>query len=156
MSKITVKSKSPNGFRRAGIQFNREGVDLDTQNLTEKQLEAIVTEPNLVISETIDDGSAAQAAAAAAAKAEKAATAAAAKAEKVAAAAEAERLAAAAKADKDAKGREKKANSTEEGKAAWEAAAAIAIADLSPEEFQALPAADRVARIEAVIAGVAK
>lgn len=49
MSKINVKSKSPNGFRRAGIHFTREGVELDTGKLKAEQLEAITNEPNLVV-----------------------------------------------------------------------------------------------------------
>lgn len=49
MSKIIVKSKSPKGFRRAGIAFTREGVELDTSKLKKGQLDAIENEPNLVI-----------------------------------------------------------------------------------------------------------
>jgi hypothetical protein len=48
MPKITVKSK-PERFRRAGIEFNRAGVELDTDKLKKGQLEAIQAEPNLVI-----------------------------------------------------------------------------------------------------------
>lgn len=48
MSKIIVKSK-PESFRRAGIAFNREGVELDIAKLKKEQLEAIKAEPNLVI-----------------------------------------------------------------------------------------------------------
>lgn len=49
MSKIIVKSLLPRGFRRAGIHFTREGVELDTSKLKKDQLEAIQAEPNLVI-----------------------------------------------------------------------------------------------------------
>lgn len=49
MSKITVKSKSDRGFRRAGIQFTRDGVELDTSKLKAEELDAIVKEPNLVV-----------------------------------------------------------------------------------------------------------
>ena len=49
MSKITVKSKSAKGFRRAGIQFTHDGVELDTSKLKKSDLEAIANEPNLVI-----------------------------------------------------------------------------------------------------------
>lgn len=47
MSKIIVKS-APETFRRAGIAFNREGVVLDTADLSKEQLAAIKAEPNLV------------------------------------------------------------------------------------------------------------
>lgn len=49
MSKITVKSKSAKGFRRAGIQFTHDGVELDTSKLKKVDLDAIANEPNLVI-----------------------------------------------------------------------------------------------------------
>lgn len=49
MSKIIVKSKSESGFRRAGFQFTREGVELDTTKLKKGQLEEIEAEPNLVV-----------------------------------------------------------------------------------------------------------
>ena len=49
MSKITVKSKSATGFRRAGIQFTHDGVELDTSKLKKADLDAIANEPNLVI-----------------------------------------------------------------------------------------------------------
>lgn len=49
MSKITVKSKSAKGFRRAGIQFTHEGVELDTAKLKKADLDAIANEQNLVI-----------------------------------------------------------------------------------------------------------
>ncbi|HZF97867.1 MAG TPA: HI1506-related protein [Pseudoxanthomonas sp.] len=49
MSKIIVKSKSERGFRRAGLQFTREGVELDTTKLKKGQLEEIEAEPNLVV-----------------------------------------------------------------------------------------------------------
>lgn len=49
MSKITVKSKSANGFRRAGIQFTHDGVELDTSKLKKADLDAIANEPNLVV-----------------------------------------------------------------------------------------------------------
>lgn len=51
MSKIIVKSKPERGFRRAGIQFTREGVELDTSKLKKGVLEDLQAEPNLVISE---------------------------------------------------------------------------------------------------------
>lgn len=49
MSKITVQSKPAKGFRRAGIQFTRDGVELDTSKLKKADLEAIANEPNLVV-----------------------------------------------------------------------------------------------------------
>lgn len=45
---ITVKSK-PERLRRAGIEFTREGVELDPATLTEEQAEAINAEPLLVV-----------------------------------------------------------------------------------------------------------
>jgi len=48
MSLITVKSKGER-FRRAGIEFSRAGVELDTDELTQEQVDAIQAEPNLVI-----------------------------------------------------------------------------------------------------------
>ena len=48
VEKIIVKSKSPT-FRRAGIEFTRDGVELDPAELTPEQAEAISNEPNLVI-----------------------------------------------------------------------------------------------------------
>ncbi len=100
MSKITVKSKSDRGFRRAGIQFTREGVELDTSKLKKEQLDAIVNESALVVigdAETAAERKArekaeAEAAAKAAAEADAAA--------KAAAEAEAEKARAAAEADK--------------------------------------------------------
>jgi len=50
MPKIIVKSLV-DGFRRGGIAFTREGVELDTADLTEQQLEAIKAEPKLVMAE---------------------------------------------------------------------------------------------------------
>jgi hypothetical protein len=50
MSKILVQSK-PERFRRAGIEFNRAGVELDTDELKKDQLEAIKSEPMLSVSE---------------------------------------------------------------------------------------------------------
>jgi len=45
---ILVKSKTER-FRRAGIEFTREGIELDPADLTEAQAEAINGEPNLVV-----------------------------------------------------------------------------------------------------------
>jgi hypothetical protein len=50
MSKITVKSLV-DGFRRGGTAFTREGVELDTADLTPEQLKAIKDEPKLVVVE---------------------------------------------------------------------------------------------------------
>ena len=52
MSLITVKSKGER-FRRAGIEFSRAGVELDTDELTQEQVLAIASEPQLV---TLVDG----------------------------------------------------------------------------------------------------
>ena len=54
MSKIIVKSKAERGFRRAGFQFTREGVELDTSKLKKGVLEALQAEPNLVVSEAAE------------------------------------------------------------------------------------------------------
>lgn len=48
---IIVKAKAERGFYRAGLHFTREGRELDTSELTKAQLEAIRSEPNLVVSE---------------------------------------------------------------------------------------------------------
>lgn len=45
---ILVKSKTER-LRRAGIEFTREGVELDPADLTEAQAEAINAEPLLVV-----------------------------------------------------------------------------------------------------------
>ncbi|HZF97875.1 MAG TPA: HI1506-related protein [Pseudoxanthomonas sp.] len=55
MSKIIVKSKSERGFRRAGMQFTREGVELHTSKLEEGVLEELQAEPNLVITEMSEE-----------------------------------------------------------------------------------------------------
>lgn len=47
---IKVRSKSPS-FRRAGILFTAEGVDLDTNDISKTQLAAIKVEPMLVLEE---------------------------------------------------------------------------------------------------------
>jgi hypothetical protein len=53
MSKILVQSK-PERFRRADIEFTREGVVLDTDKLKKEQLEAIKAEPMLVVSDATE------------------------------------------------------------------------------------------------------
>jgi hypothetical protein len=45
---IVVKSKGER-FRRAGIEFTRDGVEIDPAELTAEQAEAINNEPNLVV-----------------------------------------------------------------------------------------------------------
>ena len=45
---ILVKSK-PERFRRAGIAFTRDGVEIDPATLTDAQLAAIRAEPNLIV-----------------------------------------------------------------------------------------------------------
>lgn len=54
MPKFIVKSMRDN-FRRAGIEFSRNGVTIDTDDLSEKQLQAINDEPLLVVYAAIDD-----------------------------------------------------------------------------------------------------
>ena len=55
MPKFLVKSMREN-FRRADIGFTREGVTIDTDDLTEAQLQAINDEPLLVVYAVDDDG----------------------------------------------------------------------------------------------------
>lgn len=47
---IKVRSKSPS-FRRAGLSFTKEAVDLNTEDLSKKQLAALKAEPMLIIEE---------------------------------------------------------------------------------------------------------
>lgn len=54
MPKFIVKSMR-DGFRRGGIEWSREGVTIDTDELTESQLQAINDEPLLVVYAAIDD-----------------------------------------------------------------------------------------------------
>lgn len=54
MPKFIVKSMRDN-FRRAGIEFNREGVAIDADELSEGQMQAINDEPLLVVYRAIDD-----------------------------------------------------------------------------------------------------
>ncbi|MGO1072567.1 HI1506-related protein [Lysobacter sp. CA199] len=53
MTQILVKS-TVDGFRRAGIGFTRQGVPLESTDLTQDQLRAILNEPNLVVGPVID------------------------------------------------------------------------------------------------------
>lgn len=55
MSKIIVTSKPERGFRRAGYQFTRAGVELDISKLAKGVLEELQAEPNLVIAEVVED-----------------------------------------------------------------------------------------------------
>lgn len=48
---IIVKSKTER-FRRAGIEFTRAGIELDPSKLKKTQLDAITSEPNLVVIES--------------------------------------------------------------------------------------------------------
>lgn len=47
--KVLIKS-GPASFRRAGLRFTREGVEVDSEDLTEEQRKAITEEPNLSVS----------------------------------------------------------------------------------------------------------
>lgn len=127
MSKINVKAKTDRGFRRAGLSFNRAGVDIDTKDLTKAQLEAIRDEPNLIVTDVEPEETPAQRKAR-----------------------EKQEAAIAEAADRDALAREKAATKTADGKAAWEAAAVIA-ASRAPQNV-ALSHAERVALVEAVLA----
>lgn len=53
MSKIIVKS-TIDGFRRGGHAFNREGVVLDTADLSKEQFAAIKAEPALVVADYVE------------------------------------------------------------------------------------------------------
>lgn len=64
---IIVQTKTAERFFRAGHQFGREPVEIPADALTEQQLEAIVSEPQLLVSFVAEDFKAAKAAAAAAA-----------------------------------------------------------------------------------------
>lgn len=48
MAKVKIQSK-PERFRRAGIEFTREGVEIDTAKLTKNQIELINNEPMLTV-----------------------------------------------------------------------------------------------------------
>lgn len=48
---IFVRSKKKPGFRRAGLFFPFEGVNVDTADLNGKQFEQIKAEPRLIIEE---------------------------------------------------------------------------------------------------------
>lgn len=48
---MIVKTKFEGGFRRAGIHFTREGVEIDPATLDAGQLAAIRAEPSLVITD---------------------------------------------------------------------------------------------------------
>lgn len=151
MSKINVKAKAERGFYRAGLFFTREGVDLETAELSKEQLRAIQEEPNLTVVEVGESD-------ADRSKREKAEAAAADKARRDAEAKKKAEANAIEQANKAALAREKAATKKPEDKAAWEAAedAAREVAQLVPEAWAALPASDRVARIEAKIAEGAK
>ena len=49
---LRVYAKTPNGFRRAGIAFGQDPVDLPLKSLTRQQIEALKAEPKLVVVET--------------------------------------------------------------------------------------------------------
>lgn len=57
MPKIIVKSTTER-FRRAGIEFNRHGVEIDTDDLSEAQLKAIKSEPRLAFAPPKSDADA--------------------------------------------------------------------------------------------------
>lgn len=46
--RVLIKSTTPR-FRRAGIEFNAKGVELDLDTLTEAQVDAIYKEPRLTV-----------------------------------------------------------------------------------------------------------
>lgn len=131
---ISVKAKRQEGFWRAGFHFTREPREFAAGELTEAQHKAISQEPHLIVIETGETDAQRIAREKAEAKA-------------------------ADKANSDALAREKKATSTKEGKATWEAATKLARVD-APEYDDAawsqLAASVRVARIEAKIAEGAK
>lgn len=53
MSKIIVKS-TVDGFRRGGHAFTREGVVLDTKDLSKDALAAIQAEPMLIVADYVE------------------------------------------------------------------------------------------------------
>lgn len=148
---ITVKAKRQEGFWRAGFHFTREPREFAAGELTEAQHKAISQEPHLIVIETGESE-------ADRIKREKAEAAAAEKARREAEAKEKAAAAAVEKANKDALAREKTATKKPEGKAAWDVAEqeARAGAQLDETSWAALPASDRVERIEAKLAEAAK
>ena len=139
-------------YRRAGFAHSRAGFGVALDALTEDQVALLKSDPHLVVEEcTIDPEEAVQSpeAVAAAAKAAQEAAAAEAAAK---AAAEAE------KANDEALKREKAATKKVADKTAWHSAEEKAREDagLDADAWAALPASDRVARIEVVIAEAAK
>ena len=54
MSKQIIVKSTVDGFRRAGIGFNREGVVLTVSELTSEQLDAIKAEPKLIVGDYVD------------------------------------------------------------------------------------------------------
>ena len=48
-SHIRIRCKHADSFRRAGIVFTRDGVDIDPNALDETQLQAIIDEPELEV-----------------------------------------------------------------------------------------------------------
>lgn len=55
MPKIIVKSRRES-FRRAGFEFTRAGRELDTEELSKDQLQAIEDEPQLVVAPATAEG----------------------------------------------------------------------------------------------------
>jgi uncharacterized protein YbaP (TraB family) len=54
MSKVLIKSLR-DGYRRAGLAFNKSGTIVETDDLTEEQIEAIQNDPNLKASRPDDE-----------------------------------------------------------------------------------------------------
>ena len=54
MSKQIIVKSTVDGFRRAGIGFNREGVVLTVSELSSEQLDAIKAEPKLIVGDYVD------------------------------------------------------------------------------------------------------
>lgn len=51
---VQVRSKRPGGRRRAGMAFGPEPVDLDLSQLSLRQVEAIASDPELIINPPIE------------------------------------------------------------------------------------------------------
>jgi hypothetical protein len=49
VEKMLVRALDKRGFRRAGLQFDAEGVELLVSDLTPEQLEALCSEPRLAV-----------------------------------------------------------------------------------------------------------
>lgn len=49
LSIVQVRSKRPQGRRRSGIAFGPEPVEVDTASLSPRELDALLTDPELIV-----------------------------------------------------------------------------------------------------------